>query len=67
MYRLRFLVLVAMILAAASRLVPHLLNFAPIGAMALFDRPLQRPGACRKGASCAARTGAHPAEIGAGQ
>ena len=41
MYRLRFLVLVGMILAAAaSRLIPHPPNFAPIGAMALFG------GAC---------------------
>lgn len=41
MYRLRFLVLVAMILAAAaSRLIPHPPNFTPIGAMALFG------GAC---------------------
>lgn len=37
MYQLRFLVLVGMILAtAASRLIPHPPNFAPIGAMALF-------------------------------
>lgn len=37
MYRLRFLVLVGMILtAAASRVIPHPPNFAPIGAMALF-------------------------------
>ena len=41
MYRLRLLVLVGMILAAAaSRLIPHPPNFAPIGAMALFG------GAC---------------------
>jgi len=41
MYRLRFLFLVGMILAAAaSRLIPHPPNFAPIGAMALFG------GAC---------------------
>lgn len=41
MYRLRFIVLAGMVLAAAaSRLVPHPLNFAPIGAMALFG------GAC---------------------
>lgn len=41
MYRLRFLALVGMILAAAaSRLIPHPPNFAPIGAMALFG------GAC---------------------
>jgi len=41
MYRLRFLVLAGMILgAAASRLIPHPPNFAPIGAMALFG------GAC---------------------
>lgn len=41
MYRIRFLVLVGMILAAAaSRLIPHPPNFAPIGAMALFG------GAC---------------------
>lgn len=41
MYRLRFLVLVGMILgAAASRLIPHPFNFTPIGAMALFG------GAC---------------------
>lgn len=37
MYRLRFIVLMVMVLAAAaSRLIPHPLNFAPIGAMALF-------------------------------
>jgi hypothetical protein len=41
MYRLRFLVLVGMILAAAaSRLIPHPPNFTPTGAMALFG------GAC---------------------
>lgn len=41
MYRIRFLVLVGMILVAgASRLIPHPPNFAPIGAMALFG------GAC---------------------
>lgn len=41
MYQLRFLVLTGMILAAAaSRLIPHPPNFAPIGAMALFG------GAC---------------------
>lgn len=41
MYRIRFLVLAGMILAAAaSRLIPHPPNFAPIGAMALFG------GAC---------------------
>ncbi len=41
MYRVRFVVLVSMILAAAgSRLIPHPPNFAPIGAMALFG------GAC---------------------
>ncbi|MFN3920557.1 MAG: DUF6580 family putative transport protein, partial [Methylohalobius sp.] len=41
MCRLRFLVLVGMILvAAASRLIPHPPNFTPIGAMALFG------GAC---------------------
>jgi len=41
MYRLRLFVLVGMILAAAaSRLIPHPPNFAPIGAMALFG------GAC---------------------
>ena len=41
MYQLRFLILVGMILAvAASRLIPHPPNFAPIGAMALFG------GAC---------------------
>ncbi|MCI0330697.1 MAG: hypothetical protein L0196_07065 [candidate division Zixibacteria bacterium] len=41
MYRLRFLVLVGMILAAAaSRLIPHPPNLAPIGAIALFG------GAC---------------------
>jgi len=41
MYQLRFLVLVGMILAAAAtRLIPHPPNFAPIGAMALFG------GAC---------------------
>lgn len=41
MYRLRFPVLAGMILAAAaSRLIPHPPNFAPIGAMALFG------GAC---------------------
>jgi hypothetical protein len=37
MDRARFVVLVALTLAAAaSRLVPHPLNFAPIGALALF-------------------------------
>ena len=37
MYRIRFFVLAGMILAAAaSRLIPHPPNFAPIGAMALF-------------------------------
>ena len=41
MYRLRFLVLAGMILAAAAfRLMPHPPNFAPIGAMAIFG------GAC---------------------
>lgn len=41
MYRIRFLVLWGTILAAAaSRLIPHPPNFAPIGAMALFG------GAC---------------------
>jgi hypothetical protein len=41
MYRIRFFVLAGMILAAAaSRLIPHPPNFAPIGAMALFG------GAC---------------------
>jgi hypothetical protein len=41
MYRLRFAVLMGMIFAAAaSRLIPHPPNFAPIGAMALFG------GAC---------------------
>lgn len=41
MYRIRFLVLVSMILAAAvSRLIPHPPNFSPIAAMALFG------GAC---------------------
>ncbi|WP_460034870.1 DUF6580 family putative transport protein [Methylothermus subterraneus] len=41
MYRLRFLMLVAMILtAAAFRLLPHPPNFTPVGAMALFG------GAC---------------------
>ncbi len=41
MYRIRFIVLASMILAAAaSRLIPHPPNFAPIGAMALFS------GAC---------------------
>lgn len=41
MYKLRYAVLVGMILAAAaSRLIPHPLNFTPIGAMALFG------GAC---------------------
>ena len=41
MHKLRFAVLVGMILAAAaSRLIPHPLNFTPIGAMALFG------GAC---------------------
>jgi hypothetical protein len=41
MYRIRFVVLVGMILAAAaSRLIPHPPNFAPIGALALFG------GAC---------------------
>ncbi|HXF93358.1 MAG TPA: DUF6580 family putative transport protein [Nitrospiraceae bacterium] len=41
MYRLRFFVLMGMILAAAAfRLIPHPPNFAPIGAMALFG------GAC---------------------
>jgi hypothetical protein len=41
MYRPRFLVLVALTLAAAaSRLIPHPPNFAPIGALALFG------GAC---------------------
>ncbi len=41
MYRVRFLVLVGMILgAAASRLIPHPPNFAPIAAIALFG------GAC---------------------
>lgn len=41
MYRIRFLALVGMIVAAAaSRLTPHPPNFAPIGAMALFG------GAC---------------------
>jgi hypothetical protein len=41
MYRVRFAVLIGMILAAAaSRLVPHPPNFTPIGAMALFG------GAC---------------------
>lgn len=41
MYRFRFLVLVGTILAAAaSRLIPHPPNFAPIGAMGLFG------GAC---------------------
>lgn len=41
MHRIRLVVLVAMILAAAaSRLIPHPPNFAPIGAMALFG------GAC---------------------
>lgn len=41
MYQLRFPILVGMILAAAaSRLIPHPPNFAPIGAMALFG------GAC---------------------
>lgn len=41
MYRLRFVVLVGMLLAAAAfRLIPHPPNFAPIGAMALFG------GAC---------------------
>lgn len=41
MHRIRLVVLVAMILAAAaSRLIPHPPNFTPIGAMALFG------GAC---------------------
>lgn len=41
MYRIRFSVITGMILAgAASRLIPHPPNFAPIGAMALFG------GAC---------------------
>lgn len=41
MHRIRFVVLVGMILAAAaSRLIPHPPNFAPIGALALFG------GAC---------------------
>lgn len=41
MYRIRFIVLIGMILAAvASRLIPHPPNFAPIGALALFG------GAC---------------------
>lgn len=41
MYRLRFLVLVGMVLgAAACRLIPHPPNFTPLGAMALFG------GAC---------------------
>lgn len=41
MYQIRFIVLAGIILAAAaSRLIPHPPNFAPIGAMALFG------GAC---------------------
>lgn len=41
MYQVRFPVLMGMILAAAaSRLIPHPPDFAPIGAMALFG------GAC---------------------
>ena len=41
MHRVRFVVIVGLILvAAASRLIPHPLNFVPIGAMALFG------GAC---------------------
>jgi hypothetical protein len=41
LFSLRFMVLMAMLLAAAaSRLIPHPWNFTPIGAMALFG------GAC---------------------
>jgi hypothetical protein len=41
MYKIRFVVLTGMILAAAaSRLIPHPPNFSPIGALALFG------GAC---------------------
>jgi hypothetical protein len=52
MYRLRFLVLVGMTLAAAaSRLIPHPPNFAPIGAIALFGGVASptgaRPSSCR--------------------
>jgi hypothetical protein len=43
MDRARFVVLVALTLAAAaSRLVPHPLNFAPIGALALFGGAASR-------------------------